>query len=52
MMRGMASRGIFENKYGSRERRATWQNIAGNLNKFEEFALTARNFRDHFTTLM
>ena len=38
-MRGMASKSIFESKYGSRERRATRQNIAENLNKCEEFVL-------------
>ena len=52
MMRRMASKGIFESKYGSGERGAIWQNIAGSLNNCEEFALTARSLRDHFTTLM
>ena len=52
MMRGMASKGIFESKYRSRERRATWQNIADNLNSCEEFAVTAQSLRDDFTTLM
>ena len=52
MMRGMASKSIFESKYGSRERRATRQNIAENLNKCEEFALAARNLRDQFITVM
>ena len=51
-MRRMASKGIFESKYGSGERGAIWQNIAGSLNNCEEFALTARSLRDHFTTLM
>ena len=27
-------------------------NIAGNLNNCEEFAVTARGLRDHFTTFM
>ena len=44
--------GIFESKSGSRERGAIWQNIAENLNNFQEFAVTARSLRDHFTTLM
>ena len=52
MMRGMASKSIFESKYGSRERRATRQNIAENLNKCEEFALAARSLRDQFITVM
>ena len=52
MMRGMVSKSIFESKYGSRERRATRQNIAENVNKCEEFTLMARRLRDHFITLM
>ena len=52
MMRGMASKGIYENKSGSRERGVTWQNMAENLNNCEEFALTVRSLRVHFTTLM
>ena len=52
VMRKMASKGIFESKYGSRERGATWQNMAENLSYCEEFALTARSLRDDLTTLM
>ena len=48
----MASKGIFENQSGSREKGAIWQNIANMLNNCEEFALTARSLRYHFTTLM
>ena len=48
----MASKGIFESKYGNKERGAIWQNIAKMLNNCEEFALTARSLRYHFTTLM
>ena len=48
----MTSKGIFESKYGSRERGATWQNITENLNNCKEFATTARSLRDHFTTFM
>ena len=51
-MREMASKAIFESKSGSRERGAIWQNIADNLNKFQEFAVMARSLRDNFTTLM
>ena len=45
IMRGMASKGIYESnlKVG---------NIADDLNKCEEFAVTARGLRDHFTTFM
>ena len=43
---------IFESKSGSRERRATWQNIVNNLNNCEEFVVTARRLRNHFATLM
>ena len=46
-MRRIVSKGIFESKYGSRERGAVWQNIAENSINWEEFALTY-----HFTTLM
>ena len=52
MMRGMASKGIFESKYGNRERGAIWQNIAKMLNNCAEFALTVLSLRYHFTTLM
>ena len=48
----MASKGIFESKYGNKERGAIWQNIAKMLNNCEEFALTAQSLRYHFTTLM
>ena len=48
----MASKGIFESKYGSRERGAVWQNITKNLINWEEFALTARSIWYHFTTLV
>ena len=48
----MASKGIFESKYGNRESGAIWQNIAKMLNNCEEFALTVRSLRYHFTTLM
>ena len=48
----MASKGIFESKYGSRERGGTWQNITENLNNCEEFATTAQSLIDHFTTFM
>ena len=48
----MASKGIFESKYGNRERGAIWQNIAKMLNNCKEFALTARSLRYQFTTLM
>ena len=49
---GMASKGIFESKFGSWGRLAIWQNTADNLNNFEKFAVTGRSLRDHFTTLM
>ena len=52
IMRGMARKGIFENKSRSRERGTTWQNMAENLNNCKEFALTARSLKDHLTTLM
>ena len=42
VIRGMASKGIFESKSGSRKKGAIWQNIADNLNNWEEFAATAR----------
>ena len=48
----MTSKGIFESKYGNRERGAIRQNIAKMLNNCEEFALTVRSLRCHFTTLM
>ena len=48
----MTNKGIFESKSGSRETGAIWQNVADNLNNFQEFAVTARSLRDHFTTLM
>ena len=52
MMRGMASKCIFESKSGIRERGIIWQNIADNLNNCEEFAVTALSLSIHFTTLM
>ena len=52
MMRGMARKGIFENKSRSRERGTIWQNMAENKNNCKEFALTARSLKDHLTTLM
>ena len=46
-MRGMAKKGTFESKSGSRERGAIWQK-----NKSEEFAVTAWSLTDHFTAFM
>ena len=48
----MASKGIFESKYGNMERGAIWQNTAKMLSNCKEFPLTARSLRYHFTTLM
>ena len=52
LMRGMASKGIFDSKYGSGERGAIWPNIAENLNNCEKFGLRTRSLRDNFTTLV
>ena len=40
MMREMASKSTFESKSGSGERGARWQNIADNLNNYQEFVVT------------
>ena len=39
-------------KFGSRERRNIWQNIASNLNAYSDFAVMLRAVEDQFTTLM
>ena len=39
-------------KFGSRERRNIWQNIALNLNAYSDFAVMLRAVADQFTTLM
>lgn len=39
-------------KFGSRERRNIWQNIASNLNAYSDFAVMLRAVADQFTTLM
>ena len=51
-MRGMASKGIFDSKYGSGVSGAIWPNIAENLSNCEKFGLTTRSLRDNFTTFV
>ena len=45
LMRGMASKGIYQCKSGS------WE-YSYNLNNCKELAVTAGGLRDHFTTFM
>ena len=52
LTREMAARGIFQNKAGSRERGNIWQEIATNLNNYEEFVVTLRGVRDRFSVIM
>ena len=52
LMREIAAKGIFQNKAGSRERGNIWQEIATNLNNYEEFVVTLRGVRDRFSVIM
>ena len=51
-MREMASLGVFQHKFGSRERGPVWQQIAINLNGYPNFSVTLRSVRERFTTIM
>ena len=48
----MDGEGVFNNKSGSRERGASWQNVAIALNVIDGFLLTARAVRDRGTNLL
>ena len=52
LLREMAGSGIFLKKSGSRERGNSWQNIAKNLNAYNDFIVTLRAVRDRFPNIM
>ena len=48
----MAASGIFQTKSGIRERGNSWQNIATNLNAYNDFIVTLCAVRDRYTNIM
>ena len=55
LLREMAASVTFQIKFvkfGSRERRNIWQNIASNLNAYNDFTFMLRAVTDQFTTIM
>ena len=43
---GMTASGVFQTNSGNRERGNSWQNIATNLNAYNDFIITLRATRD------